>query len=284
MQGGDACRVGAAHFRLSGAGPSFPDARGAVPWLASRYRGGGGDARHAIPADDGGEAIFAGHLQRTLQATTAISSTWRGGFSARPICGAAIQASASIAPASCSFRCACAGATCCAIPTCRRRRWAREFDPGAGLEALRRGDLVFWRGHVAIVEGDGHLLHASGSSMQVVSEPLMVAIARIASHYEAPDRLSPTLIPYRRRDRRGLSAASRRRNRPSGAPSAATSLAGSDVAAACGVMRHARMLPEPAVARQRFDLENIEAGGHQRAAIRARRGYRPRPATGRVRH
>ncbi|HSO46969.1 MAG TPA: NlpC/P60 family protein [Rhizobiaceae bacterium] len=59
------------------------------------------------------------------------------------------------------------------------------FDPGAGLEGLRRGDLVFWRGHVAIVEGDGHLLHASGNSMQVVSEPLMLAIARIASLHEA---------------------------------------------------------------------------------------------------
>jgi cell wall-associated NlpC family hydrolase len=60
------------------------------------------------------------------------------------------------------------------------------FDPGPELAGLLRGDLVFWRGHVAIVEGDGHLLHASGHAMQVVSEPLMVAVGRIASLYESP--------------------------------------------------------------------------------------------------
>jgi cell wall-associated NlpC family hydrolase len=61
-----------------------------------------------------------------------------------------------------------------------------EIDPGPNLETLRRGDLVFWRGHVAIVEGDGHILHASGHSMLVTSEPLMSAISRIASLYEQP--------------------------------------------------------------------------------------------------
>lgn len=61
-----------------------------------------------------------------------------------------------------------------------------EIDPGPNYDALRRGDLVFWRGHVAMVEGDGHILHASGHSMLVTSEPLMSAIARIASLYEQP--------------------------------------------------------------------------------------------------
>jgi len=61
-----------------------------------------------------------------------------------------------------------------------------ELDPGPNLNGLRRGDLVFWRGHVAIVEGDGHILHASGHSMLVTSEPLMSAISRIASLYEEP--------------------------------------------------------------------------------------------------
>lgn len=60
------------------------------------------------------------------------------------------------------------------------------IDPGPNLDALQRGDLVFWRGHVAMVEGDGHILHASGHSMLVTSEPLMSAIARIASLYEEP--------------------------------------------------------------------------------------------------
>jgi cell wall-associated NlpC family hydrolase len=60
------------------------------------------------------------------------------------------------------------------------------FDPGRGLEGLQRGDLVFWRGHVAMVEGNGHLLHASGYTMSVISEPLMGAVSRIADLFEEP--------------------------------------------------------------------------------------------------
>ncbi|MCG6856840.1 MAG: NlpC/P60 family protein [Salaquimonas sp.] len=67
----------------------------------------------------------------------------------------------------------------------------REIDPGEDLAGLERGDLVFWRGHVGIVEGDGNLLHASGYSMDVTSEPLEEAIARIERFFERP-------IGYRR--------------------------------------------------------------------------------------
>ena len=51
---------------------------------------------------------------------------------------------------------------------------------GSGAE-LRRGDLIFWRGHVAIVQNPGVLIHASGYHMAVVSEPLGEAVARIAA-------------------------------------------------------------------------------------------------------
>src|SRR5690606_36860237 len=50
-----------------------------------------------------------------------------------------------------------------------------------GLEAkLRRGDLVFWRGHVGIMADGGRLLHASGYHMAVTAEPLSLAVDRIA--------------------------------------------------------------------------------------------------------
>lgn len=49
------------------------------------------------------------------------------------------------------------------------------------LEQLRRGDLVFWKGHVGVVSAPGILLHATGHFMQVVAEPLQTAVARIAS-------------------------------------------------------------------------------------------------------
>ena len=46
---------------------------------------------------------------------------------------------------------------------------------------LKRGDLVFWKGHVGILRDAGTLLHASGHQMMVASEPLDVARARIAA-------------------------------------------------------------------------------------------------------
>jgi cell wall-associated NlpC family hydrolase len=44
---------------------------------------------------------------------------------------------------------------------------------------LRRGDLVFWKGHVAIVRDRLSLLHANAFHMAVVTEPIADAFARI---------------------------------------------------------------------------------------------------------
>jgi cell wall-associated NlpC family hydrolase len=46
---------------------------------------------------------------------------------------------------------------------------------------LRRGDLVFWKGHVGIMQDRDTLLHANGHHLQVVSEPLREAVERIAA-------------------------------------------------------------------------------------------------------
>lgn len=46
---------------------------------------------------------------------------------------------------------------------------------------LRRGDLVFWRGHVAMMLDDATLIHATGHHMAVVVERLDDATARIAA-------------------------------------------------------------------------------------------------------
>lgn len=51
------------------------------------------------------------------------------------------------------------------------------FD--ADLTGLRRGDVVFWRGHVGIMRDETHLLHANAHHMLVVSEPLRTARDRI---------------------------------------------------------------------------------------------------------
>lgn len=46
-------------------------------------------------------------------------------------------------------------------------------------EDFGRGDLVFWKGHVAIGIGEGLIVHANGFHMATVVEPLAEAIARI---------------------------------------------------------------------------------------------------------
>jgi len=45
---------------------------------------------------------------------------------------------------------------------------------------LKRGDLVFWQGHVGIMYDESNLLHANGFHMQTVIEPLGLAATRIA--------------------------------------------------------------------------------------------------------
>jgi cell wall-associated NlpC family hydrolase len=53
-------------------------------------------------------------------------------------------------------------------------------------DQLRRGDLVFWTGHVAIMTGEHTVIHANGNTMDVALEPLGAAIERIAKLYGEP--------------------------------------------------------------------------------------------------
>jgi cell wall-associated NlpC family hydrolase len=51
-----------------------------------------------------------------------------------------------------------------------------------GLDGdLRRGDLIYWKGHVAILLDADRMIHASGHHMAVVVEPLAAALDRIAT-------------------------------------------------------------------------------------------------------
>lgn len=58
------------------------------------------------------------------------------------------------------------------------------IDPS--VDGLRRGDLVFWKGHVGFLEDEHTLLHASGGTMTVTREPLAAAVDRIARLYGPP--------------------------------------------------------------------------------------------------
>lgn len=51
-----------------------------------------------------------------------------------------------------------------------------------GDEALRRGDLIFWKGHVGMMASDRMLLHANAHHMATAYEPLKDAAARIEAN------------------------------------------------------------------------------------------------------
>src|SRR5205823_6390719 len=53
------------------------------------------------------------------------------------------------------------------------------IEPDAAFANPRRGDLLFWPGHVAIVRDRETLLHANAFHMMTEIEPLTEAIARI---------------------------------------------------------------------------------------------------------
>ncbi|NJM83669.1 MAG: C40 family peptidase, partial [Tabrizicola sp.] len=52
--------------------------------------------------------------------------------------------------------------------------------------ALHRGDLIFWKGHVAIIVDPARLIHANGHTMSVAYEGIHACIARIAAQGGGP--------------------------------------------------------------------------------------------------
>ncbi len=65
----------------------------------------------------------------------------------------------------------------CACP--RDSDQQAALGAAAAADALRRGDLVFWRGHVGMMLDADRLLHANAHHMAVAIEPLTQAMARI---------------------------------------------------------------------------------------------------------
>lgn len=90
-----------------------------------------------------------------------------------------------------------AGCLACAIPCpgdsdLQEAALGRTLSPDA---ALRRGDLLFWKGHVAWVAGPDLLLHANARHMAVAFEPLTAALARIEAQGDGPVTRRVRLAP-----------------------------------------------------------------------------------------
>jgi cell wall-associated NlpC family hydrolase len=55
----------------------------------------------------------------------------------------------------------------------------RGFFPEVAEADRRRGDLIFWKGHVAILLDHDTILHANAHHMATAVEPLSEAVTRI---------------------------------------------------------------------------------------------------------
>ncbi len=76
----------------------------------------------------------------------------------------------------------------CGVP-CPGDSGDQEREVGGSVpegDPARRGDLLFWKGHVAWVAAENLLLHANAYHMAVALEPMDQAIARIAAQGDGP--------------------------------------------------------------------------------------------------
>lgn len=63
---------------------------------------------------------------------------------------------------------------------------AQAGQPLPEAAPLRRNDLLFWKGHVALALSPGRMIHATAAAMAVIEEDTAAAIARIAASGGGP--------------------------------------------------------------------------------------------------
>lgn len=129
--------------------------------LAITASGGYVPARHLVAIDEN-ENDFVAVAERFLGAPY----LWGGKTSLGLDCSGLVQVAL----------------TACGVP-CPRDSYMQETALGHALSTdlsqLRRGDLLFWHRHVAIVRDETSLVHANAFHMAVAFEPIDAAIARI---------------------------------------------------------------------------------------------------------
>jgi cell wall-associated NlpC family hydrolase len=132
-----------------------------------------------------GEAVIAGHLRPAGEVApdyVAVAETllntpylW-GGASAFGIdCSGLVQLSMRVA-----------GRSVLRDTDMQAESIGQPLQPGAGFSGLQRGDLVFWKGHVAIMTDAENTIHANGHTMLVSRERLSDAVERIGYLYGGP--------------------------------------------------------------------------------------------------
>jgi cell wall-associated NlpC family hydrolase len=72
-----------------------------------------------------------------------------------------------------------AGVSCPRDSDMQEQALGAPTGTAADLADVQRGDLIFWKGHVAIVRDAATLVHANAFHMAVATEPIAEAVARI---------------------------------------------------------------------------------------------------------
>jgi cell wall-associated NlpC family hydrolase len=127
------------------------------------HSGGYVPARHLAPLD-----AFAPDLVALTEQFLHVPYLWGGKTSLGLDCSGLVQIAL----------------TACGVP-CPRDSHMQEavlgmpLLPARDLTDLRRGDLLFWKGHVAIARDHDTLIHANAFHMAVAIEPIGEAITRI---------------------------------------------------------------------------------------------------------
>jgi cell wall-associated NlpC family hydrolase len=135
------------------------------------------DGKFAILADGG--YMIADHLVRIGEAAadyvaiaeqfTGAPYLWGGRQSLGLDCSGLVQTAL--------FR---SGRPCPRDSDMQEAQLGDKLGNGSDVDGLRRGDLVFWRGHVGIMVNHQDMLHANAHHMMTWAEPVKAAIERIA--------------------------------------------------------------------------------------------------------
>ncbi|MGA7490325.1 MAG: NlpC/P60 family protein [Xanthobacteraceae bacterium] len=140
--------------------------------------GGYVPARH-LAALDSAESDFVAVAERFLGAPY----LWGGKTSLGLDCSGLVQ----VALAAC-------GMPCPRDSDMQEAALGESLQPPLDFSTLRRGDLMFWKGHVAVVRDAATLVHANAFHMAVAFEPIREAIARVraaGSEVTSVHRLQP---------------------------------------------------------------------------------------------